>query len=183
MSNTKYYELLGVPKTINPKDVRKAFRDIAKKAHPDKGGDPAKFAEISQAADVLSDPVKKKVYDVYGEEGINKGIKNADGIAGGFFGHPEELRKAKARPIQVPVDIHLEDVYKGIRKTFEYPTTQTCTDCKGIGYMRYKVCSYCQGHGVLPSSSPFGIMMRRCPHCLNGLCIHPADACPRCRGL
>src|ERR1700733_2317600 len=80
IDNTKFYELIGIPKTATTDEVKKAFRKLALKAHPDKGGDPEKFKEISVAYEVLQDPEKRKLYDKYGEEGLR------DGAGGSGFG-------------------------------------------------------------------------------------------------
>ena len=70
---SKYYELLGASKDATENDIKKAFRKAAMQHHPDKGGDPEKFKEISKAYEVLSDPEKKQIYDEYGEEGLEGG--------------------------------------------------------------------------------------------------------------
>lgn len=70
VDSSKFYDLIGVPKTATTDEIKKAFRKLALKAHPDKGGDPEKFKEISVAYEVLSDPEKRKIYDKYGEEGL-----------------------------------------------------------------------------------------------------------------
>ena len=75
----KYYDLIGVPKNATADEIKKAFRKKALKEHPDKGGDPEKFKDLSVAYEVLSDPEKRKLYDQYGEEGVRDG-----GGASGF---------------------------------------------------------------------------------------------------
>jgi len=74
VDNESYYKLLNSSKEESCDQIRKNFRRIAMKAHPDKGGDPAVFAEMSAAAEVLTDADKRKVYDRHGVEGINKGM-------------------------------------------------------------------------------------------------------------
>lgn len=85
VDNNRYYELLGVDKNIDSADVKKVFRKLAMKKHPDKGGDPNEFAEISQAAEVLSDPEKRKIYDRYGEKGIKEGMGQGGGEGMSIF--------------------------------------------------------------------------------------------------
>ena len=69
VDNTKYYNLLGVDKKASEQEIRKAYRKLALKEHPDKGGDPEKFKNITAAYDVLCDRDKRDLYDKYGEEG------------------------------------------------------------------------------------------------------------------
>ena len=73
VENSKYYEILGVPKTASYQDIRKAYRKLAKTKHPDKGGNEQEFQELQQAYEVLSDENKRKIYDKYGEKGLKEG--------------------------------------------------------------------------------------------------------------
>lgn len=91
VDNKKFYEILGVDKNATSDQIKKSYRKKALKEHPDKGGDPEKFKEITQAYEVLMDKDKREIYDRYGEEGIKKG---AGGMGGGgdifsqMFGFP-----------------------------------------------------------------------------------------------
>ena len=85
----EYYDILGVGKDATSAQIKKAYRKLAIKNHPDKGGDPEKFKKISVAYDTLSDPEKKELYDKYGKEGVEQGgggARNADDIFSMFFG-------------------------------------------------------------------------------------------------
>lgn len=90
--NSKYYDTLGVSKTASPDELKKAYRKAAIKNHPDKGGDPEKFKELSQAYEVLSDPEKRDLYDQYGEDALKEGMGGGGGshnpfdIFESFFG-------------------------------------------------------------------------------------------------
>ena len=85
VDTNKYYELLGVDKKATTEEIRKAFRKKALKEHPDKGGDPEKFKEVTGAYEVLSNPEKKQLYDDYGEEGVKNGGPPGGGGFGGLF--------------------------------------------------------------------------------------------------
>ena len=89
-NNTELYEVLGVAQSASQEEIRKAFKKLAVKFHPDRGGDADKFKEINAAHEVLADPEKRKIYDKYGLEGL-KGQGGMPGgfedIFGSFFGH------------------------------------------------------------------------------------------------
>lgn len=105
VNTTRYYELLSVDKKATTEEIRKAFRKKALKEHPDKGGDPDKFKEVTAAYEVLSNPEKRQLYDDYGEEGVKNGPPGGSGFGGLFdFGgaggrKPSGPRKGKAKLI------------------------------------------------------------------------------------
>ena len=80
------YEVLGVSRTANAKEIKKAYFDLAKIEHPDKGGNEEKFKQIQQAYDILSDLEKRAIYDQYGYEGLRDGVPNPNGdpTGGGY---------------------------------------------------------------------------------------------------
>lgn len=84
VDNSKYYDLIGVGKQATEQEIKKAYRKKALKEHPDKGGDPEKFKEITAAYDVLSDREKREIYDRHGEDGIKQG-------GGGGGGNPHDI--------------------------------------------------------------------------------------------
>eukprot|EP00958_Prasinococcus_capsulatus_P002713 scaffold234_cov406-Prasinococcus_capsulatus_cf.AAC.16 len=129
--NSKYYKLLDVDKDASAEEIKKAYRKKAIKEHPDKGGDPEKFKEISLAYQVLSDPNKKQIYDQYGEEAlkVGHGLPLRDGVRnegmGDAGGDPFDLfsqmfGSARGRPKTQDyvhkLKVSLEDLYQGVTK-------------------------------------------------------------------
>ncbi|RHY05205.1 hypothetical protein DYB25_011070 [Aphanomyces astaci] len=119
--NSAYYETLGVPKTASAADIKKAYRKLALKNHPDKGGDPELFKDITVAYEVLSDPEKRELYDKYGEEGLQQGggggHPGADIFSqmfGGGGGRPRGPQRGE--DLTHPLKVSLEDLYNGKTK-------------------------------------------------------------------
>lgn len=151
----EYYKVLGVDKNVDSKSLKKAYRKMAMKHHPDKGGDEATFKAISEAYDVLSDPEKRDLYDKYGKEGVEQGGgggRSADDIFSMFFGGGGRGRGRPSGPqkgedVVHPLKMTLENLYCGRtvklsinRQRVKYPkgmeaseAVTTCTTCRGRG--------------------------------------------------
>ncbi len=157
-----YYEILGVAKGADAAEIKKAYRSMALKFHPDRVAEPEKkqaeerFKEISEAYGVLSDPQKRQMYDQYGHSGIDQRytaediFKGADfssifgesglgDILGGLFGESmmggggRSSRARRGRDIQYEVEVTLEEAYSGIKKKIKVPRHEHCTTCNGSG--------------------------------------------------
>ncbi|RLN41545.1 hypothetical protein C2845_PM01G33890 [Panicum miliaceum] len=145
--NTKYYEILGVPKSASQDDLKKAYRKAAIKNHPDKGGDPEKFKELAQAYEVLSDPEKREIYDQYGEDALKEGMGGGGAHAdpfdifssffgpsfGGGGGSSRGRRQRRGEDVVHPLKVSLEDLYNGTSKKLSLSRSVICSKCKGKG--------------------------------------------------
>jgi len=194
VNTTKYYEILGVSKTASADDIRKAYRKLAGKMHPDKGGDQAKFQEFQHAYETLSDPKKREVYDNYGEEGIKEGMGGADDFDpfsmffGGGRGQPQQQQKRKCKARLIQMKITLEEAYNGGQKAFEYSRRCICLKCRGTGAANPAAnnkCAGCQGKGIKNVMQRMGHIVlqsqQTCPDCKGeGQVIK--DKCKECKG-
>lgn len=174
VDTTKLYETLGVQKTDDEKAIKKAYRKLAVKHHPDKGGDETKFKEVSAAYEVLSDAETRAKYDKYGLDGISDeggrgGGRSADDIFSMFFGGggggaPRGPRKGE--DVNHPIKVSLEDLYNGktvklaINRQVQVGEAKMCNSCDGQGVVLelrqialgmvqqvQKRCSACGGEG------------------------------------
>ncbi|CAI0385683.1 unnamed protein product [Linum tenue] len=203
--NSKYYDVLGVPKTASADELKKAYRKSAIKNHPDKGGDPEKFKEISQAYDVLSDAEKREIYDQYGEEGIKEGMGGGGGAhspfdifesffgSGGFGGGGSSRgrRQRQGDDVVHSLKVSLEDLYNGTTKTLSLSRNALCSKCRGKGSKSGAsgTCYGCHGTGMKVTTRQIGLgmfqqMQHICPDCRGSgsEVISERDKCPHCRG-
>ncbi|KAK9749182.1 hypothetical protein RND81_02G107700 [Saponaria officinalis] len=201
--NTKYYEILGVSKTANQDEMKKAYRKAAIKNHPDKGGDPEKFKELSQAYDVLSDPEKREIYDQYGEDALKEGMGGGGGHSHSPFDIFEQMfnpgfgggsssrgrRQKQGEDVVHTLKVSLEDLYNGTSKKLSLSRNILCTKCKGKGSKSgaSSTCYGCQGSGVKITMRQIGLgmiqqMQSVCPQCRgSGEVISEKDKCPQCK--
>jgi len=176
MSKRDYYEILGLERGASPEEIKKAYRTMAKKYHPDFNKNDAeaekKFTEIKDAYDVLNDPQKREQYDRFGHQaGFNNGAGGFEGFGssgfGGFgfsgiddifeqfFGGMGGARRRSPGPeegshLRYDLDITLEDAYSGAKKVIKIPRTETCAECNGSrakAGTRPETCSACGGSG------------------------------------
>ncbi|KAF2935212.1 hypothetical protein DAI22_04g216000 [Oryza sativa Japonica Group] len=186
-NNTKYYEVLGVPKTASKDELKKAYRKAAIKNHPDKGGDPEKFKELSQAYEVLTDPEKRDIYDQYGEDALKDGMGGGSDFhnpfdifeqffGGGAFGGSSSRvrRQRRGEDVAHTLKVSLEDVYNGSMKKLSLSRNILCPKCKGKGTKSEApaTCYGCHGVGMRNIMRQIGL----------GMIQHMQTVCPECRG-
>jgi DnaJ family protein A protein 2 len=195
--NSLFYETLGVPKTATPDEIKKAYRKLAVKHHPDKGGDPEKFKDINAAYEVLSNPEKRELYDKYGVDGLREGGAGGDPfehLFGGLFGGGRGGRGGarqetkKVRPMVKEIKVTLADIYTGKMKNVTYTRQKVCEPCGGKGGKDAKKCGKCKGHGLIEKIVQLGpgfISSQRapCPDCGGeGMAYDKANQCKSCKG-
>lgn len=156
---TKFYKLLGVDKSAGDADIKKAYRKMAMKEHPDKGGDPEKFKEITKAYEILSNKDKRAQYDQYGEEGLEGaagGNPNDifDALFGGGRGRGGKSRK-KTEDIVHPMKVTLEQLYAGATKKMAI-TRQVLDKERGVSS-----CHECGGKGTKVQVVRMGPMIQQ----------------------
>jgi len=169
VDTTKLYETLGVAKSADVKEIKKAYRKLAVKHHPDKGGDEAKFKEVSAAYEILSDADKRAKYDKFGLDGISEdggGGRSPDDIFSMFFGGGGGGRgrsgPRKGEDVNHPIKVSLEDLYNG--KTVKLAINRQVL----VG--ESSVCPECDGQGVVVELRQIALGMvqqvqRRCTNC------------------
>ncbi len=200
-----YYEVLGIDRNATTEDIKKAFRNLAFKYHPDRNHEPEaeeKFKEINEAQEVLSDPQKRAAYDRYGHAAGGNGGFSSQGFEGfnmgglgdifeAFFGGTTtSTRQAPQRGADLlhRVAITLEEAAFGTEKTFTLNRTEHCSVCQGIGSKpgtQPQRCPECNGTGQVRRvhQSMFGRFanVTPCTRCRGeGKII--TDPCPQCRG-
>jgi len=196
-----YYKILGVDKKASKAEIKKAYRNLAKKYHPDKGGDAEKFKKINAAYEVLSDDEKRAQYDQFGSAGPNMGgfgggfqggNVNMDGFEdifssffGGGAGRQRTRRNTRGADLEVELKIPFEDAMKGVVKKFKSNHYKKCEKCDGVGGKGEKTCEQCHGKGSIAQQlrTPFGIIQQQttCPSC-DGTGKNFAEKCSKCYG-
>jgi len=166
-----YYEILGVDKKASQDEVKKAYRNLAKKYHPDKqGGDESRFKEITEAYSVLGNEKKRREYDSYGRTfngGTGGGFSWDDFArqagAGGvefdmgdifnqFFGGGSSRRQKRGRDISIDIQLEFKESIFGTRRTVMLRKSSVCDECRGTGAevgSSMKVCDACNGKGQI----------------------------------
>jgi molecular chaperone DnaJ len=195
-----YYEKLGVPRDASDADLKRAFRQLAMKYHPDRNPDNKEaeenFKEINEAYSCLSDPEKRAHYDRFGTaEGVGGGYGQFGGgfgdifddIFGDFFGTftgRGKPRPAKGNDLRYDLDVTLMEAAFGSEKTIEIPRWEMCSDCNGSGSAPGKspsACPNCKGAGQIRIQQGFFSIAKTCERC-GGAGRIITDPCKACNG-
>eukprot|EP00747_Dinoflagellata_sp_TGD_P058855 gnl/TRDRNA2_/TRDRNA2_151315_c0_seq1.p1 gnl/TRDRNA2_/TRDRNA2_151315_c0~~gnl/TRDRNA2_/TRDRNA2_151315_c0_seq1.p1 ORF type:complete len:455 (+),score=94.71 gnl/TRDRNA2_/TRDRNA2_151315_c0_seq1:96-1460(+) len=208
---TRLYDLLGVTPDASAADIKKAYKKLALKHHPDRGGDTKQFQEISGAHEILSDAEKRQVYDQYGEAGLKEDSGGAGpttaadlfgSLFGGFFnggaddifgGSQRRQQRVRRKPQDavLTITLTLEELFTGTTKKFAITRTVGCEACNGSGMSKpdaEQVCSGCRGsgHRVITRRMGPGMVQQMqtvCPECQGlGRIVPPEFICETCRG-
>ena len=192
MSKRDYYEVLGVDKSTPKDDLKKSYRKLAMKYHPDRNPDDAdaseKFKELSEAYEILSDDQKRQAYDQFGHDGVNPSFSNAQGAADGFSdifgdifsdifggsGRAGGSRAQRGADLNYSVEVSLEDAVKGTSINLDIPSKERCSGS-------WSQCSYCGGAGAVRMQQGFFSMQQACPECRGEGERHDSN-CKSCRG-
>ena len=208
--NKDYYKILGVDKNASKEEIKKAYKKLAKKYHPDLNSgnkeSEQKFKDVNEAASTLTDDQKKAQYDQFGSEGMKYGNAGGAGGFGGGFGGGFDMNDifesffgggggfgggSRHRGPQPGADLRydftitLEEAATGVDKTIRIKKKNRCDECDGNGGTGLKTCSHCNGQGVVTTvkRTPFGNFQTQvtCPHC-NGRGEEVSEICNSCHG-
>jgi molecular chaperone DnaJ len=196
------YDVLGVAKSSSKDEIKKAYRKLALKHHPDKNkGNKAseeKFKEASEAYHILSDDKRKSNYDQFGhaafEGGGGQGFGGFDTSSfsdifedffGDFNGGQSSQRSSnRGNDLRYDINISLEEAFKGIEKNVKYTTYKKCSDCSGSGAAKGSKptsCNYCDGNGKVRTNQGFFTIQQTCPQC-SGYGETINKPCGKCSG-
>ncbi|NBC47663.1 MAG: molecular chaperone DnaJ [Gammaproteobacteria bacterium] len=203
MSQRDYYEILGLSRNASEQDIKKAFRRLAMKYHPDRNPDDAeslaKFKEAKEAHDVLTDARKRSAYDQFGHAGVSGqggfGGGASDFGAGGFsdifgdvfgdiFGGRGGRRGARGADLRYDLSLTLEEAVAGKDVKIRIPTTVECHHCGGSGAKpgtRPTECPTCHGMGQVRMQQGFFSIQQTCPECRGSGSV-VEEPCRHCRG-
>ncbi|RZU98438.1 molecular chaperone DnaJ [Spiribacter vilamensis] len=208
MAKRDYYEILEVSKNASESDLKKAYRRLAMKYHPDRNPDDndaeVRFKEVKEAYEVLSDPQKRSAYDQFGHAGVDPSAGGGGAGGGGFgrgggdfadifsdvfgdiFGGGGRggARAFRGADLRYRMEISLEEAVQGVEQDIRIPTQVTCDACDGSGAApgsQPETCPTCNGHGDVRVQQGFFSIQQSCPRC-HGTGQVISDPCRKCRG-
>ena len=206
MAKEDYYELLGVARNASEDEIKKSFRRLAMKYHPDRNRDnpqaEEQFKKIKEAYDVLSDAKKRSAYDQFGHAGLEAGMGGGAGgfsytaenfseifgdVFGDIFGGGGSRKRGRAQrgaDLRYNLEVTLEEAVSGTEVKIRVPTQISCTECNGSGAKKGTTpvtCTTCQGHGVVRMQQGFFAVQQTCPTC-RGTGQQIKDPCRVCNG-
>jgi molecular chaperone DnaJ len=198
-----YYKILGIERGASDDDIKRAYRKMAKKYHPDANPNnpeaEAKFKEAAEAYETLSDSQKRSNYDRFGSSGNPFGGGGGSGfgysmddifsqfgdIFGDTFGRRSQQRTQRGSDLRIKVDLNIQDILNGVNKKIRYKRQNACQSCKGEGGTDVRNCIPCNGTGrrTVVQNTPFGQIRQEtgCPDC-NSSGRQVSNKCHECKG-
>jgi len=206
MAKEDFYKLLGVDKNASDAEIKKSYRRMAMKFHPDRNADAPekaeeKFKAVKEAYEVLSDPKKRAAYDQFGHAGVDQSMGGGHGGAadfgdifgdvfgdifggGGGGGGRRRSNVQAGSDLRYNLELTLEEAVGGTEATVKVPVLVTCGGCSGTGAKKGSspvTCSTCQGHGQVRMQQGFFSVQQACPTC-KGAGKQIKDPCRQCHG-
>ncbi len=211
MTKRDYYEVLGIPRDASPESIKRSYRQLALKYHPDRNPgnkeSEEKFKEAAEAYSVLIDSEKRSVYDRFGHDGLRgEGFSGFSGfnssvfadfedILGSFFNfgfnnifgassHRRSHSPSRGRDLALELDLNLKEAVFGAEKEIKLNRTELCPECEGTRMQpetEKSTCQHCQGRGQVRYQQGFFAISRTCSHCHGSGEIIPFP-CKDCRG-
>lgn len=203
MAKRDFYEVLGVAKNASEAELKKAYRRLAMKHHPDRNPDnkesEEKFKEAKEAYETLNDPQKRAAYDQFGHAGVDPSMGGGGGgfgggasfsdifsdiFGGGFGGGGHGPQSYRGADLRYNLSLSLEDAVSGTTVKIRVPTMVKCEPCNGSGAKKGtspETCSTCAGHGQVRMQQGFFSVQQTCPDC-RGTGKQIKEPCTSCRG-
>lgn len=203
--NVDYYQVLGIARDAEPEEIKKAYRRLALKYHPDRNpGDKTaeeQFKAAAEAYEVLRDPQKRLLYDQFGHAGLAgcnfNTFSSFDSIFSSFsdifndffgFGNASQSRSRRqsGKDLYYQLEIRFQDAVFGLETSIDISKAVPCQECQGSGRrdggQGVRACSVCQGYGTITRLEGFFRINTTCPHC-GGTGREVGEPCPACDGL
>jgi molecular chaperone DnaJ len=197
MARRDYYEVLGVARDVDAATLKRAYRELALKYHPDQNPEnpdaETHFKEVSEAYTVLSDPEQRARYDRRGFDGVGGGAgvdiggftELFESLFGDLFGKRKQGR-APGRDLRYTLELSFEEAALGVTRSIKFPSPVDCSACKGTGAKGgdagLKTCSSCAGKGEIKVQQGFFSLSKKCPTCHgNGKVV--GTPCEVCKGI
>ncbi len=205
MAKEDYYKVLGIARTASEVEIKKSYRRLAMKYHPDRNKDnpeqaEIRFKEVKEAYEVLSDPKKRSAYDQFGHAGVDHSVGGGPGGFGGaesfsdifgdvfgdiFGGGSRQSGGAqRGSDLRYNLELTLEEAVAGTEATVKVPVMVVCDSCNGSGAKKGTspvTCSTCHGHGQVRMQQGFFSVQQTCPTC-HGSGQQIKDPCRQCHG-
>ncbi|VFP81396.1 molecular chaperone DnaJ [Buchnera aphidicola] len=205
MTQQDYYKILNISNTANERDIKRAYKRLAIKYHPDRNPDnklaEEKFKEIKKAYEILSDSKKRSAYDQYGHAAFEQNNNSENfhssftsstsdlndifgDVFGDIFGNQRKNTQEKGSDLQYNINLSLEEAVQGVTKKIKIPTLEECKSCYGTGSAygsKPNTCTHCNGHGQIQMRKGFFSVQQTCPNC-NGEGTIIKNPCKICYG-